>query len=220
MKSKDSRKKCSPEDIAQRAVFTRQLARQNKSAKKNLHHPSFRLRSYIYKMRGANVSHETPGPWDLLWSCVGCFLGILILSGMDRIFFTGDQLLLLGSFGASSLILFGAPHSIFAQPRSLLGGQIISAFVGVTIFLLLADYPILAAPLAVALALLVMQLSGTMHPPGGATALIAVSGHPVVMEMGYLYTIFPVGAGFALLLVIGIVINNLSRHRQYPLRWY
>lgn len=215
-----TRKKCSPEDITRRALFTRQMIRKNKRTQKGLRHPFFRLRSYVYKMRGADVVHDTPGPWDIWWSCLGCFLGILILSGMDRVFFTGDQVLLLGSFGASSLIIFGAPHSVFAQPRSVLGGQIISALVGVSIFLLLADYPILAAPLAVALALLVMQLTGTMHPPGGATALIAVSGHPVVREMGYLYTLFPVGAGFAILLIIGLVINNLSRDRQYPLRWF
>lgn len=212
-------KKCSPEDIARRAVFTRKLARR-RSRTGSLRGPRFRLESYMHKLRGANVLHESPGPWDLWWSYLGCFLGIFILNGMDRFFFTGDQHLLLGSFGASSLIIFGAPHSVFAQPRSVLGGQIISSFVGVSVFLLLGGYPTLAAPLAVALALLLMQLSGTMHPPGGATALIAVSGHPVVREMGYLYTIFPVATGFAVLLLIGLIINNLSRHRQYPMKWW
>lgn len=178
------------------------------------------LQSYLRKMRGAGDCHDEPGPWDLWWSCLGCFLGILILTGMDHLFFSGDQYLLLGSFGASCLIVFGAPHSAYAQPRSVLGGQMISAFVGVSMYLLLSDYPLIAAPLAVSLAFLAMRLTNSMHPPGGATSLIAVSGHPVVCEMGYLYIIFPVGAGFLILLLIGLVINNLSRHRQYPLRWF
>lgn len=217
---KGSRKTCSQEDIARRAVFTRQLAKQGRERRKNLRSPLFRLRSYLHKMRGANIAPGSSGPWDLWWSCLGCFLGILLLNGMDHLFFTGDQLLLLGSFGASSLIIFGAPHSPFAQPRNVIGGQVLSALVGVSMFLLLPGYHILAAPMAVAMAMLVMQLSGTMHPPGGATALIAVSGHPVVREMGYLYALFPVGVGFLMLFLLGVVINNLSRDRQYPLRWF
>lgn len=224
---KSARSKCNPEDIARRAVFIRQLARKEKLARKNndkprhhLHSPSFRLKSYLRKLRGHNMAHESTGPWDIWWSCFGCFSGILILTLIDRAFFTGDQLLLLGSFGASSLIIFGAPHSVFAQPRSVIGGQVISALVGVSMFLLLSDYPIISAPLAVSLALFLMQITKTMHPPGGATALIAVSGHPVVKELGYLYALWPVAAGFLLLLIIGIVINNLSRDRQYPLHWW
>lgn len=220
MKVKGPGKKSNPEGIARRAVFTRRLLRRGLGRRKKPRGALFRLRSYLHKMRGSHITHGSAGPWDLWWSCLGCFLGIFMLTGLDHLFFTGDQLLLLGSFGASSLIIFGAPHSPFAQPRNVIGGQVISAIVGVSIFLLLAEYPMLAAPLAVALAMLFMQLSGTMHPPGGATALIAVSGHPVVREMGYLYTLFPVGTGVLILFIIGVIINNLSRDRQYPLRWF
>lgn len=219
MKKQSTRPPENPEDIARRAVFTRRLARRARHAK-GVRAPLFRLQSYLHKMRGAGLGGGEAGPWDLYWSCLGCFLGILILTGMDHAFFSGDQFLLLGSFGASSVLIFGAPHSAYAQPRSVLGGQVVSAFVGVSIYLLLSPYPIIAAPLAVSLALLFMQLSGTLHPPGGATALIAVSGHPVVREMGYLYTLFPVGVGFLSLILMGVLINNLSRHRQYPLRWF
>ncbi len=185
-----------------------------------LRSPRFLLLSYLHKMRGYDMAHEASGPMDIFWSCLGSFAGIFILMLLDRLIFTGDQLLLLGSFGASSVIIFGAPHSIFAQPRSVVGGQVISAFVGVTVFLLLGHYPLLAAPLAVSLAFAAMQLTKTMHPPGGATALIAVSGHSVVQQMGYGYTLLPVGAGIVILLVIGIVVNNISRNRLYPLRWW
>lgn len=219
MKTKTPRRVPHQEDIARRAVFTRHLARRICRERKNLHTPLFRIRTYMHKMRGAGMAPTATGPLDILWSCFGCFMGIFILNCMDRMFLTGDQLLLLGSFGASSVIVFGAPHSPFAQPRSVLGGQVVSAFVGVTIFLLLSDYPVIAAPLAVSLALLAMHLSGTMHPPGGATALIAVSGHEIVQDMSYLYILFPVGTGILILLVIGMLVNNLARDRQYPQRW-
>lgn len=233
-------------DVARRAIFTRRLIRltrkerketcENKASDAILHDmaenphkyahnyglrsPKFLLLSYLYKMRGYDMEQEDPGPWDILWSCLGSFVGIFMLMYLDKLIFTGDQLLLIGSFGASSLIIFGAPHSVFAQPRSVVGGQVISAFVGVSVFMVVQDYPMLAAALAVSLAFAAMQITKTMHPPGGATALIAVSGHPVVEQMGYMYTILPVGAGIVILFILALFINNISRNRMYPLRWF
>lgn len=185
-----------------------------------LRNPLFKLRTYLHKMRGTIVHDSVPGPRDIIWSCAGAFIGIFILVRLDAMLFTGDQLLLLGSFGASSLIIFGAPHSNFAQPRSVIGGQVLSAFAGAVVYALLGDQLTLAAPLAVSLAFGVMQVTGTMHPPGGATALIAGSGQHIALEMGILYPLMPVGAGVTLLFLVGILINNLSRNRQYPLRWF
>lgn len=234
-------------DVARRAVFTRQILRRrnraypkkcNDAAQQDavlrdmadnphkyahnygLRSPRFLLLSYLYKMRGYEMEQESPGPWDIWWSCTGSFVGIFILMYLDSLIFTGDQLLLIGSFGASSLIIFGAPASVFAQPRSVIGGQLISALVGVTVFMLVKEYPVLASALAVSLAFAAMQITKTMHPPGGATALIAVSGHPVVEQMGYMYAILPVGAGIVILFILALFINNISRNRMYPLRWF
>ncbi len=203
-----------------KALMARKLARRGSSAHYGLRGPLFKLRAYLRKMRGNPALESGPGPWDTLWSCVGSFLGIFILVQLDALLFTGDQLLLLGSFGASGLIIFAAPHSDFAQPRSVIGGQILSACAGAACYALIGGHLALAAPLAVSLAFLVMHATGTMHPPGGATALIAGSGQHIALKMGILYPLIPVGAGVTLLFLIGLVINNLSRNRQYPLRWF
>lgn len=74
------------------------------------------------------------------------------------------SLFLIGSFGASAVLAYGAPHAPFSQPRNIIGGQCISAIVGVSVYLLLGDAGIFASPLAVSLAIVAMQLTGTVHP--------------------------------------------------------
>ncbi len=61
-----------------------------------------------------------------------------------------------------------------------------------------------------------MQLTLTLHPPGGATALIAVIGSPSVHELGYIYVFIPVLSGSVILLVIALIVNNIPSHRYYP----
>jgi len=78
-----------------------------------------------------------------------------------------------------------------------------------------------AAAIAVSSAILLMHLTRSMHPPGGATALIAVVGGDSIRELGYLYAVFPVLLGSVILLVVALFVNNLSRHpaRHYPTYW-
>ena len=45
-----------------------------------------------------------------------------------------------------------------------------------------------------------MLLSGTLHPPGGATALIAVTGGEHIRQLGFWYAVVPCLAGAALML--------------------
>jgi CBS-domain-containing membrane protein len=65
-----------------------------------------------------------------------------------------------------------------------------------------------------------MQLTHTLHPPGGATALIAVIGSGELHSLGWSYAFFPVATGCLLMLLIAVLINNLARHRRYPLHWW
>jgi len=95
------------------------------------------------------------------------------------------------SFGASAVLLYGAPRSPLAQPRNLIGGHLVSAVIGVSAWMLFQQYPWLAAALAVATAIAAMHLTRTLHPPGGATALIAVIGSDKIHDLGYLYVLLP-----------------------------
>lgn len=128
--------------------------------------------------------------------------------------------MMIGSFGASAVLTYGAVRSPLAQPRNLVGGHVISALIGVAAFKLLHGHLWLAEASAVATAIAVMHLTKTLHPPGGATALIAVIGSDKVHELGFLYAFIPAGLGALILLLIALLINNIPRTRRYPEIWF
>ena len=179
------------------------------------------LGRYLGKMRGRTLEGPPPVPLsEVLWSWLGACCGIGILSLMNQAFLpSGDNLLLIGSFGASAVLVYGAPRAPLSQPRNLVGGHILSATIGVICFQALGSLPWLAAPLAVATAIAVMHLTRTLHPPGGATALIAVAGSDQIHALGWLYVLMPVGVGALALLLVGVLVNNLPSQRQYPEHW-
>ncbi|MBJ2125289.1 MULTISPECIES: HPP family protein [unclassified Flavobacterium] len=151
------------------------------------------------------------------WSFLGSFVGIGILSYLDASQFAGsDVLFLIGSFGASSVLIYGIIQSPFSQPRNLVGGHLISAFIGVTINKLVPDIVWISAPLAVSLSIIFMQITKTLHPPGGATALIAVTGSAQIKGLGYMYVISPVLTGVSILLITALIFNNMTSSRTYP----
>jgi CBS-domain-containing membrane protein len=155
--------------------------------------------------------------WQILWSWIGAFSGIALVSILSSFVLNGTGLtLIIGSFGASAVLIYGAVNSPLAQPRNLMGGHILSAIVGVACFQLFSDQPWLAAPAAVATAIAVMQLTATVHPPGGATALIAVIGGDQIHQLGYYYIIFPVTTGAFLMLLVALLVNRVAPGRCYP----
>jgi CBS-domain-containing membrane protein len=178
-------------------------------------------RDYWKKMRGTTrgspprVSNE-----EILLSWIGAFVGIGTLAGIGQAFFApADLMLLTGSFGASAVLLFGAVRSPLAQPRNVLGGHILSALIGVICWKLLHFMPWLAAALAVSTAIALMHATRTLHPPGGATALIAVIGSGEVHRLGFWYILAPATAGALILLTVALLINNIPRSRRYPEIW-
>jgi len=130
-----------------------------------------------------------------------------------------DLTLIIGSFGASAVLVYGAIKSPLAQPRNLIGGHIISGFVGVACYQLFGDVIWMAAALGVSLAIVAMLATKTVHPPGGATALIAVIGGKKIHDLGFLYVLLPAGAGALILLIVALLVNNLSKNRKYPEYW-
>lgn len=151
------------------------------------------------------------------WSFIGAFVGIGLIAYIQSKFLIDEEnLLLIGSFGASSVLIYGEIQSPLAQPRNLIGGHVISAFIGVTMFKLFPDTMWFTASLSVALSIVLMQFTKTMHPPGGATALIAVIGTEKVKALGYLYVIAPVFTGVIILLLVALIFNNITPHRCYP----
>jgi CBS-domain-containing membrane protein len=115
--------------------------------------------------------------------------------------------------------VYGVTDSPLSQPKNLLGGHLISGIVGVACYFLLGTgWP--AAALAVSVAIIAMIFTDTVHPPGGATALIAVIGGEQVHSAGFWYVLAPAGLGALVLLVIALLVNNLDRDRRYPEHWF
>lgn len=156
-------------------------------------------------------------PIDHFWTFLGAFIGIGAIGLVQGSHFGQmDNVFLIGSFGASAVLIFGATNSPLAQPRNLIGGHLVSAIIGVCIHKLLPGQLWLSSALAVSLAIVCMQITKTMHPPGGATALIANIGSDKIKDLGFQYVISPVGTGVVILLIVALIINNIPKHRDYP----
>lgn len=179
------------------------------------------LFGYLSKIKGAPTSHSKVDLAELAWSWLGAFLGIAAVAGLNRCWFDeSDQVMIIGSFGASAVLLYGLVSGPLSQPRNLIGGHILSAIVGVSCYNIFPSHLWLASSLAVATAIVVMQWTNTLHPPGGATALIAVIGGTKIQSLGYLYVVFPTATGASIMLVIALMVNNLSSKRKYPEFWF
>lgn len=151
------------------------------------------------------------------WSFLGAFFGIGIIAFIQSHYLLEQEnIFLIGSFGASSVLIYGAIQSPLAQPRNLIGGHVLSALVGVTIYKIVPDVLWLSAPLAVAFSIVLMQYTKTLHPPGGATALIAVTSSGKIPELGYWYALSPVLSGCIILLLVALFFNNITPNRSYP----
>ena len=150
---------------------------------------------------------------------LGAFSGIACIGFINSKYFVlSDNLFLIGSFGASAVLIYGIINSPLAQPRNLIGGHLISAITGVTIYKLFGGEAWLSASLAVSLSIVLMQITKTLHPPGGATALIANIGSEKIKGLGYFYVLSPVLSGVLILLAVALIFNNLNRGRRYPIK--
>lgn len=174
-------------------------------------------------MRGSGKHCPPRAPAsEIIWSTKGGFFSIVAvylvgdIQGLDL----QGSLFLVGSFGASAVLLYGLPLSPFAQPRNLIGGHLISAVIGVIFHYLLHEHIMLAAAFAVSISIGVMHLTRTVHPPGGATALIAVIGGDAIHQLGYWYVITPIGVGAVIMLIVALLMNNLAVGRHYPEYWW
>jgi len=160
-------------------------------------------------------SHNS-SPAEKAISAVGGFIGILLAMWIS-IHYAGTQgaALITASMGASAVLLYTAPHSPLAQPWPLIGGNVISALVGISCAQLISN-PLLAAPLAVALAVAAMHYLRCLHPPGGGTVLAAVIWGPEVHALGYQFVLTPVLLNATILLIVAIIVNYAFPWRRYP----
>lgn len=185
------------------------------------------LRSFLAECRlllgipQASTSHAEK--WI---SALGGFLGMLSVYWItswtisfwafpNSFLLSAGHLLMVTSMGATAVLLFAVPQGVLSQPWSVIGGHLLSAFVGVTCQQLFPDQAWTGA-LAVGLAICAMHYAKAMHPPGGATALAAVIGGTEIYQLGYYYLIMPIGVNILAILIMAILFNALFHWRRYP----
>lgn len=174
---------------------------------------SFRFRRdkrVAFRVRGSSTYQPQFSYSQVLLSWLGSFLGIALLSYLSV---HTNYPLIAAPFGATAVLVFAVPDSPLAQPRNVIGGNCIGAFVCVGLVYAFGTAPWVMA-LAVATAIKLMQLTKTLHPPGGAVALVgAMSG----ASWDFLLT--PVLAGSVIIVLCTLAFNNLAPGRRYPKHW-
>lgn len=155
---------------------------------------------------------------DRLFACIGGLIGVALTSLVSAMALHGlaPLPLLVAPIGASAVLVFAVPASPLAQPWSVVGGNVVSALVGVTAARFV-PIPYLAVGIAVGGAIMAMSLLRCLHPPGGAAALTAVIGGPAVLGAGYAFPFVPVGINSVILILAGIAFHRFSGH-SYPHR--
>ena len=159
-----------------------------------------------------------PGARERLIAVAGAIIGIVatgllcgVLAGTGA-----AHPLLVAPMGASAVLLFAVPASPLAQPGSILGGNVLSALVGIAVALAVPNATV-AAGLGVGLAIAVMSLARCLHPPGGAVALSAVLGGAAGSAHPFMFALYPVGLNSLLLILAGLAFHRMSGH-TYPHR--
>jgi CBS domain-containing membrane protein len=153
---------------------------------------------------------------ERLIACLGALAGITLTGLICGWFFgQGPHIpLIVAPMGASAVLLFAVPASPLAQPWSIIGGNTISAFMGVLAAHFITN-PVVAIGVGVSLAIAAMSLTRCLHPPGGAAALTALIGGPAVTSAGFLFPLFPVCINSVILVALGVAFHKISR-RNYP----
>ena len=153
---------------------------------------------------------------DRIIACLGTIIGISVTAFVRRVLIGSTEGLpfIVAPLGASAVLLFTVPTSPLAQPWPIIGGNMISAMVGLLVAHAI-DEPTLAMGVGVALAIAIMSFTRCLHPPGGAAALTVIIGGSAVTSAGFLYPFVPIGVNSVLLVVLGVVFHKLTR-RSYP----
>lgn len=148
-------------------------------------------------------------------SCLGAFIGLTVTAWICRFALGDSSPWLIAPMGASAVLLFAVPSSPLAQPWSIIGGNMLSALVGVACAHLI-EQTWLAAAVAGSIAIAAMFFCRCVHPPGGAVAMTAVLGGEPISHLGYHFALVPVGLSCLSIVLIALMFNALLK-RNYPL---
>ncbi len=153
---------------------------------------------------------------EIALGCLGALLGLFSAAWLSQRMLAGLNPWFIAPMGASAVLLFAVPASPLAQPWSIIGGNIVSALIGVACAAHIPDAAV-ACALAASLSIGAMFFLRCLHPPSGAVALTAVLGGPAVKSLGYAFVLWPVAID-SLLLLMAALLFNVAARRRYPHR--
>ncbi|MGE0050542.1 MAG: HPP family protein [Arcobacter sp.] len=168
--------------------------------------------NYLEKFKGQGVELPPKSSiYEIAFAWLGGFISIFIIGYFTKFY---DNLLVMGSFGASCVLLFGFPKSPFSQPRNVILGHFLSTFIGL-VFLHILGNEYWSMALALATAIAVMLATNTVHPPAGSNPLIVF-----LLGANWDYLVFPSLIGAIILVIVALFYNNLHKNRAYPQYWF
>ena len=168
------------------------------------------MKHLLLKAKGGHDRPPSPHWRHILISGACSCAAICLLSWFSE---EGLHPLVLGSFGASCVLLFGYPDSPFSQPRNIVVGHTLSTLVGLAVLFTLGTHW-WSMGLAVATAIMLMMKLGVMHPPAGSNPLIVL-----MLQPSWLFALTPTLVGSLVLVVLGVLLINLQSEKHYPRYW-
>ncbi len=140
---------------------------------------------------------------------IGGVIGVICMVAFDKLVAVP---LFMVPFVTSIVLVMATPLSLFARPQNIIGGHLLSAAAGFLVLWIFGSSPWLAAP-AVGLAIALMQMTGTLHPPAGLNPFIIVTLSP-----GWEYFFVPIGTGAVLLVILAWLFHKITQPGVYPIR--
>lgn len=166
---------------------------------------------FLSKLKGDQAAlPPKANPRAIVLAALGGFFAIAAVAGAAEF---SQLALVLGSFGATCVLVFGFPDVPFSQPRNVIVGHVISSLSGL-VFLHLVGPHWWSVALAVAVAIAAMMYTRTVHPPAGSNPVIVY-----LLQPDWGFVLFPTLIGAIVVVVVTLVYNNLTREANYPKYW-
>lgn len=169
-----------------------------------------RFWQYVNKMKGQTTSPLQVNVKDAVTGLIGGFMTIWLLLYLTDV---TNTLWLMAPFGASCVLVFAAWNAPLSQPRNIIGGHVISTFIGLVLYYTFGN-ELWTLALGVGLAIMCMMLTKTTHPPAGANPILVILG-----GYSWSYLVTPVLLGALVIVIVALVVNNMRSNRHYPLFW-
>jgi CBS-domain-containing membrane protein len=168
------------------------------------------LKHYLKRLSGSSTYQPKFSYQEILFSYISSFLGIAILAYLSV---HTQYPLIAAPFGATAVLVCAISDSPLAQPRNIVFGNCLGALTCIILVQWFGTAPWVMA-LAVATAIKLMQLTRTLHPPGGAVALVGVMSNA---SWNFLFA--PVLAGSLMMVFCTFTFNKFVLKKPYPKHW-